>query len=122
MYIYIIECEDGSLYTGIAKDIVHRLRQHYHHLPGCAKYTMSHQMKTLRALWSTDDKVTAFRLEFWIKKLTKRQKLELVASQEAITSVLPHAEGPLPEVRVVHDFDLSQVIQFANSQKKKIEQ
>ena len=59
MYVYIIECEDGSLYTGIAKNVVQRLRQHYHHLSGCAKYTLSHQMKDIRAVWETEDKVTA---------------------------------------------------------------
>ena len=45
MYVYIIECEDGSLYTGIAKNVVQRLRQHYHHLSGCAKLTLSHQIQ-----------------------------------------------------------------------------
>ena len=109
MYIYIIECEDGSLYTGIAKDIVQRLRQHYHHLPGQAKYTMSHQMKTLRALWETEDKVTACRLEFWIKKLTRKQKLKLIENQDAIAFVLPKTDEPLPEIKVIQEFDLSQV-------------
>ena len=109
MYVYIIECEDGSLYTGIAKDIVQRLRQHYHHLPGCAKYTLSHQMKTLRALWETKDKVTACRLEFWIKKFTRKQKLKLIENQDSITSVLPKTDEPLPEIKVIQGFDLSQV-------------
>ena len=110
MYTYIIECEDGSLYTGIAKDIVQRLRQHYHHLPGQAKYTMSHQMKILRALWETEDKVTACRLEFWIKKLTRKQKLKLIENQASITSVLPKTDEPLPDIKVIREFDLSQVI------------
>ncbi len=49
--------------TEIAKDVVQRLRQHYHHLAGCAKYTLSHQMKAIRAVWETEDEVTACRLE-----------------------------------------------------------
>ncbi|MBP7373708.1 MAG: GIY-YIG nuclease family protein [Prevotella sp.] len=28
-YTYIVRCEDGSFYTGYAKDIVRRLRSHY---------------------------------------------------------------------------------------------
>ena len=92
MYVYIIECEDSSLYTGIAKDVVQRLRQHYHHLPGCAKYTLSHQMKDIRAVWETEDKVTACRLEYWIKRLTRKQKLNLIESPETISSVLPNQE------------------------------
>ena len=92
MYVYIIECEGGSLYTGIAKDVIQRLRQHYHHLSGCAKYTLSHQMKDIRAVWETEDKVTACRLEYWIKRLTRKQKLNLIESPEMIISVLPNQE------------------------------
>lgn len=88
MYVYIIECEDGSLYTGIAKDIVQRLRQHYHRLPGCARYTLSHQMKNIRAVWETNDKVTACRLEYWIKQLTRKQKLNLIDSPNEIAAIL----------------------------------
>ena len=98
MYVYIIECEDSSLYTGIAKDVVQRLRQHYHHLSGCAKYTLSHQMKDIRAVWWTEDKVTACRLEYWIKRLTRKQKLKLIESPETIDSVLPDQEGGLISV------------------------
>ena len=93
MYVYIIECEDGSLYTGIAKDVIQRLRKHYHHLSGCAKYTLSHQMKDIRAVWRTEDKVTACRLEYWIKRLTRKQKLNLIESPETIDSVLPDQDG-----------------------------
>ena len=92
MYLYIIECEDGSLYTGIAKDVVQRLRQHYHHLTGCAKYTLSHQMKDIRTVWKTEEKVTACRLEYWIKRLTRKQKLNLIESPETIVSVLQNQE------------------------------
>lgn len=98
MYVYIIECEDGSLYTGIAKDVIQRLRQHYHHLSGCAKYTLSHQMKDIRTVWRTEDKVTACRLEYWIKRLTRKQKLNLIESPESIGSVLPYQEDSIISV------------------------
>ena len=101
MYVYIIECEDESLYTGIAKDVVQRLRQHYHHLAGCAKYTLSHQMKDIRAVWETENKVTACRLEYWIKRLSRKQKLELIESPETIGSVLPEQEeSPISVVKI----------------------
>ena len=101
MYVYIIECEDGSLYTGIAKNVVQRLRQHYHHLSGCAKYTLSHQMKDIRAVWETEEKITACRLEYWIKRLTRKQKLELIESPEGIGAVLPEQEeSPIFVVKI----------------------
>lgn len=82
MFVYIIECADGSLYTGIAKDVVARLREHYHHLPNCAKYTRSHPMKDIKCIWKMDDKVTAFQLEYRIKRLTRKQKDVLIAQPE----------------------------------------
>lgn len=92
MYVYIIECADGSLYTGIAKDVVARLREHYHRLPGCAKYTRSHQMVGIRAVWQTEDrsaegrsqgeKVTACQLEYRIKRLSRKQKDSLIIQPE----------------------------------------
>jgi len=77
-YIYIIECEDNSLYTGIAKDIIKRLKEHYFKLKNCAKYTKTHQMKNLKALWSANTKSDASKLEYHIKNLTKENKLKLI--------------------------------------------
>lgn len=78
MFVYIIECEDGSLYTGIANDIVSRLREHYYRLKLGAKYTKSHQMQSLRCLWQVDDKSMACKLEYRIKRLSKSEKLDLI--------------------------------------------
>ena len=84
MFVYIIECADGSLYTGIAKDVVARLKEHYHRLPGCAKYTRSHPMKSIRCVWETEDKITACQLEYRIKRLTRKQKDDLIANAESV--------------------------------------
>ena len=87
MFVYIIECADGSLYTGFAKDVVARLKEHYHQLPNCAKYTRSHPMKGIKCIWQTDDKVTACQLEYRIKKLTKKQKVALIAQPETVAKL-----------------------------------
>lgn len=73
-HVYMIECADGSLYTGVARDITRRLREHYYRLPRCARYTRSHPMTGLRGLWETKDKVTAYRLEYRIKQLDRKAK------------------------------------------------
>ena len=49
-------------------------------------------MKDIRAVWETEDKVTACRLEYWIKQLSRKQKLNLIESPETISSVLPNQE------------------------------
>ena len=82
MYVYIIECADGSLYTGIAKDVVTRLREHFYRLPNCAKYTRSHQMTGIKAIWQTEDKVTACQMEYRIKRLSRKQKDILITHPE----------------------------------------
>ena len=87
MFLYIIECEDGSLYTGIAKDIEKRLCEHYNKLKTCAKYTKSHQMKNLKALWKCSSKITASRLEYHIKKLSRTQKLELIKNPKELETL-----------------------------------
>lgn len=77
MFIYILKCEDNSLYTGIANDITKRFTEHYKKLAVGAKYTKSHSASKLIALWSCESKSDACRLEYWIKKLTHSQKLLL---------------------------------------------
>jgi len=87
MFVYMIECNDGSLYTGIAKDVVARLKEHYHRLPTCAKYTRSHPMKRIRCIWQTEDKVTACQLEYRIKRLSRKQKDALIEHPERVSDL-----------------------------------
>ncbi|MGN1085721.1 MAG: GIY-YIG nuclease family protein, partial [Porcipelethomonas sp.] len=53
MYVYILRCEDNSLYTGITADLEKRIRQHIGLLKGGAKYTRSHPVKYIEAVWLT---------------------------------------------------------------------
>lgn len=90
MYVYIIECSDGSFYTGVAKDIEKRLKQHYYHKKSSAKYTKSHQMVALKALWQTETKQNAMKLEYHIKKLTHSKKLELIKNSQNLSTLIPN--------------------------------
>ncbi len=86
MFIYILRCEGDSLYTGIASDFSKRLRQHTGQLKGGAKYTRSHKVKAVCALWKTDSDSTARRLEISIKRLSKSRKEKLILEPENLTS------------------------------------
>lgn len=78
-YVYILRCENESLYTGITNDIDRRMEEHFSKDKKCAKYTKSHTVKNIEIVWKTDTKVSAAKLEFHIKKnLTKKQKEELI--------------------------------------------
>lgn len=95
-HVYIIQCSDGSLYTGVAKDIVHRLREHYHRLPRCAKYTRSHPMQSLRGLWQMESKTLAYQLEYWIKRLDRPHKDALLLHPEQAKVLIQskHSNAP----------------------------
>ena len=86
-YIYMLRCEDGSLYTGIAKDVKRRMEEHYFHKKQGAKYTKSRQPKELVMVWETSSWSAAATLEHYIKTLTKANKLKLIADPASVNLV-----------------------------------
>lgn len=77
-YIYMLRCEDNSVYTGITTDIERRMEEHFSKDKKCAKYTLRHSAKNLESLWQTENKSLASKLEYNIKTLKKEQKEELI--------------------------------------------
>ena len=88
-WVYTLLCEDDSLYTGFTDDIKHRIYVHYHGLRSAAKYTRSHKVKSLAALWKTDSETGARKLEYRIKQLPKAKKLLLIENPEIISEFFP---------------------------------
>ena len=75
-YLYMLRCEDGSIYTGTAKDY---LKRYEDHLSGKgAKYTKSHKVKKIERVFLCDNRSIACILEGEIKKLTKDKKEALI--------------------------------------------
>ncbi len=76
--VYLLRCADGSLYTGITRDLPRRLRQHNGELVGGSRYTRSRRPVALA--WSTpvENRVEAQRLEASIKTLSRDAKWALV--------------------------------------------
>ena len=79
-YTYVVRCEDGSLYTGIAADVQRRMREHTGKLPAAARYTRSHSVVALESVWRSADRQTASRLEYAIKHLPWEKKLMLLGA------------------------------------------
>lgn len=74
--VYILECRDGSLYTGCTPDLNQRLQ---HHQAGTgAKYTRSRLPVKLVYSEKALDKSAAFKREAAIKKLPRSEKLKLL--------------------------------------------
>lgn len=95
MYIYILRCEDNSLYTGITTNFERRLRQHMGKIKGGAKYTASHKVVNVEMIWSTTDETTARKLEYHIKKLSKSAKEKLILSPHSITEIIPVTDADI---------------------------
>ena len=68
-YVYVLECQDGSLYAGMTNDL--RRRMTLHTAGRGAKYTRSHPPRALAGLWRCDDKAAAARLEYAFKTLPR---------------------------------------------------
>lgn len=73
---YIVRCADGTLYTGIARDVTKRLA--VHNAGDGAKYTRARRPVVL--VWQSDvtDERTARRTEWYIKRLSRREKDALI--------------------------------------------
>lgn len=79
-FVYMVKCEDGSLYTGIAKDVKKRIREHFFKTQKGAKYTKSRQVTEIMMVWEAASFSSAARLEYAIKRLTRKDKLTLIAN------------------------------------------
>ena len=73
--VYILECKDGSLYTGITDRLQYRLAAH--RAGKGAKYTKGRGPLKLRYLEDCENHSEALKREFAIKRLRKQEKWEL---------------------------------------------
>ncbi len=75
-YVYLIECEDGSLYTGVAVDVERRYAEHQSGKG--ARYTRSHPPRRLLARFEHPDRSSALKAEYAIKQLSAAEKRALI--------------------------------------------
>lgn len=108
-YVYLLECRDGSLYTGITNDVEARFAAH------CsgkgARYTRAHPPLRVAASIAQPDRSSASRHEAAIKRLRTLGKWELVerhglqhldpestaCTDPTTTDVVAGANPPLPK-------------------------
>jgi len=76
-FVYIVQCKDDTLYTGIAKDLQKRVDGHNSSQKG-AKYTKARRPVRLVYSEISEDRSSASKREYTIKKLSRLQKLELI--------------------------------------------
>lgn len=91
-YLYLIRTADNALYTGITTDVARRYQQHQ-----CGKGAKALRGKgelTLAFSAPVGDRSLALRAEYRVKRLTKRQKEQLVAEGEGFAALLNDLQTP----------------------------
>ena len=78
--VYIVQCSDGTLYTGVTTDLVRRLREHNGQGSRGARFTAARRPVTPVYYARATNRSAAGKREAAIKKLTRRQKLALIST------------------------------------------
>jgi putative endonuclease len=78
-YVYMVECSDGTLYTGISNNVSKRILAH--NSGKGAKYTKARLPVTLKWSQSCENRSEASKEEYKIKKLSRKQKLTLIKGE-----------------------------------------
>jgi len=101
-YVYIVRCSDGTHYAGLARYLEKRMREHVYHLPACAKYTRSREVVALDALWQTETRPDAARLEALVKTLPLTKKRLLIESPAKLGDFFPGRLDPAAYTAVIN--------------------
>ena len=80
-YVYMVRCKDGTLYTGYSIDVKRRVLEHNGKLKGGGKYTRARRPVKLVYSEVFRTKSQALSREVFIKKLSRKQKLALIAKK-----------------------------------------
>lgn len=89
-YLYILECADKTLYTGITVNLQRRVREHNNSKLG-AKYTRSRRPVKLLYSKKYRNRSLASKAESRIKALSRKEKLE-VANKKGIPNTEEHED------------------------------
>lgn len=76
-YVYILECNDGTLYTGWTKNLNERIV--CHNKGTGAKYTKTRLPVELKYFECFENKIEAQKREYQIKRLSRIKKMELIS-------------------------------------------
>ncbi len=108
-WIYILECENSTYYTGITTDLKRRYSEH---LKGTckSKYTRAHKVRTLASCWHIDGgRGVAQKIEYKVRKLSHIQKKNLINDPHEITS---YVETLVDEHIIITCVDPMEIIKY----------
>lgn len=86
-FVYILKCNDDTLYTGSTNDLKRRLHQH-NHLKSGAHYTKIRRPVTLAYFKQVKTLSLARKCEHALKQLSREEKLKLINKSPALAGPL----------------------------------
>lgn len=93
-WIYILECENGSYYTGYTTDIERRYREHVDGTSS-ARYTRSFKPVRIAQCWQlTGSMGDALKVEKAVKRCARHDKERLVDSPDLLAAMVSESIGP----------------------------
>ena len=81
-YVYVLRCDDDTLYSGITTDVARRMGEHRSGSAAAARYTRRHGAAELVGLWSCEGRSAASKLEWRLHHMSRAQKLALLDRPE----------------------------------------
>lgn len=87
--VYIIEADDGRLYTGVTTDVQRRFAEHLAGGLRGAKFFRGRRPSRIVFVESGHDRSSAHQREAAIKKLSRRRKLQLIAVSQGSSVLRP---------------------------------
>jgi putative endonuclease len=93
-YIYLIRCQDGSLYTGITTNVARRLSEHRGGGKKGAKYLRGRGPLAVAFQKKLAGKSQALRVERLVKMLPKARKEELIKTASAFSKIVRQVNRP----------------------------
>lgn len=87
-FLYVLECDNGSYYTGYTKNLARRYAEHRN---GTAKssYTRSFRPIRIAQCWHLDDSIgVVLRIERWIKQQSKATKILLIQRPDQLKAMV----------------------------------
>lgn len=77
-YVYMVICNDRTIYTGIARDLEKRVSEHNNGVNG-AKYTRSRRPVKIVYQETQSSRSAASKRELQLKRMTRAGKLQIIA-------------------------------------------
>ena len=77
-FVYLLECKDGSLYTGITTNVERRFKEHKEGKGGA--YTKAKKVRKILYTEEHKDRSSALKRESKIKRYTRKEKLNLITT------------------------------------------